>query len=367
MVGRITVVAVVAASLTALLPHTRALAQPGEDAYARVNESLVMRYVLPRYGALADATARLDTIAEHDCRQPGRGAGDAVRAAWHDAMDAWMAVAHITFGPVELFMRGYRMYFWPQGRGRIDDALRELAGEGEGALTPERFRDASVAAQGLPALEHLLFGDVADELPAGASCALIVAITGNLARMASGLVHEWRDGDEAFRHTMTRPGPANPFFATSRDATLALFRSFHGGLRTIADVRLGPVVGASLDEARPGLVESAASGRSLRNIRVSLRSLQAMYEGEDGPGLGDLVMAEAADAELDALMRRAFRLTIETAAGIDAGLAEAVADPALRPRVEKLDRQVRALKQIVRTRLAEATGLGVGFNALDGD
>lgn len=66
-------------------------------------------------------------------------------------------------------------------------------------------------------------------------------------------------------------------------------------------------------------------------------------------------------------MHKAFRLTSATAQSIDGPIEKAAADPALRPPVEKLAKQVRALRQIVRDRLAPALGLAVGFNALDGD
>jgi hypothetical protein len=60
-------------------------------------------------------------------------------------------------------------------------------------------------------------------------------------------------------------------------------------------------------------------------------------------------------------------MTIATARGINVPLARAVADPAARRQVEKLLLQIRALKQLVSQRLSAATGLVVGFNALDGD
>ena len=92
-----------------------------------------------------------------------------------------------------------------------------------------------------------------------------------------------------------------------------------------------------------------------------------MYVGEDGRGLGEIVAASKEDPALDPLMRKAFRLTLETARSFDAPLETAATDPNLRKRVERLSLQVRALRQLVRTRVAEALDLAVGFNALDGD
>jgi len=339
---------------------------PAED-YARVNVGLVENHALPRYRHLATATAELAQATEGFCAG-GRGAGlDAVRAGYHDAMDAWMGVQHLRFGPVEFLMRGFRLYFWPEARGRIAAGIEDLLASGDAtSFAPGRLREASVAVQGLPALEYLLYGD-GDTTRQTPRCRLLAAISENMRDMAAGILADWQGGDMAFARTLAAPGPNNPYFATHRDATLAFFKSFHGGLQLIADVKLKPILGEALDSARSHLAESGLSGRAFANIVVNLEALQALYLGEGGPGFSSLVRDFGGDTDLDALMRRAFRMTIETARTIDGPLAEAVTDPARRPQAEKLLTQVLALKQIARTRLAAALDLQVGFNALDGD
>ena len=136
-------------------------------------------------------------------------------------------------------------------------------------------------------------------------------------------------------------------------------------MRFVADAKLRPVVGDSLQAARPHLAESRSSGRSTRNAVGNLEALQALYLGEGGPGLAAL--AGVADARLDRLLRKAFRLTLEAARSIEGPLENAATDPAARAKAERLTTRVRALRQIVRDRLAPALGFPVGFNALDGD
>lgn len=341
------------------------------EAYRRVNAGLVENYLVPRYQRFTEAAASLEEAAARFCAPTGDASLEAVRGAFGEAMGAWMGVQHVTFGPAELFMRGYRIHFWPQARGRIESAVREILATGsEDALSAEAFRDASVAVQGLPAAEELLYGlDTAADDGQGdgvTQCDLLEAVTRNLREMADGIVHNWTGGDKAFVEVMLNPGPENVYYRKAKDATLDLFKSFHGGLRMILDAKLTPVMGESAGEARPALAESASSGRSLANIVVNLKSLRDMYLGSGGPGLGEIVRAHG-DRTLDDLLRKAFRMTIETARSISGPLTDVVADPAARPGVEKLATQVQALKQIVKTRLAEALEVGVGFNALDGD
>ena len=365
----------IATAMIAALPSTALPANDGvpSEAYAEINAVLVRDHVLPRYQRLAVTTGAFAEATASFCSDPSQTGLDEMRMRFDGAMDAWMGAQHLRFGPVELFMRAHRLYFWPEARGRIDDAVGEVvAGATPETLATDRFPQVSVAAQGLPAAETFLYGNgalTADIQPDAIRCAVLTAITDNLRRIASDTAADWRgdrDGD-AFVDTVTNPNPDNPYFQDHRQATLAFFQNLHDGLQLIADAKLKPVLGTSIEAARPRFAESRLSGRSARNIAINLEALQALYEGDGGTGLGTIVAKYGTDDKLDPLLRKAFRITLATARSIDIPLAEAVADPAQRPAVEKLQTQVLALKQIVKTRLAPALDVMVGFNALDGD
>ena len=355
----------------------------GEDsrisssAYQRVNEALVRHHVLPRYRSFAGATTHLREAAGALCEAPAEDALDRARSAYHVAMDAWMAMQHLHFGPLEQELRTHRVYFWPQARGKVGDAVADLLGSGDDDIfSPGRFSGTSVAVQGLPAAEHLLFARggalSVDDEAGSASCRLLGAVSRNLEEIAHAALEEWTvaalgSGSASYADLMLEPGPGNVDFPASQDAALLFFSALHTGLSLVAEVKVTPVLGDGLAGARPALAESRASGRSTRNVAINLEALQAMYVGEDGRGLGEIVAASKEDPALDPLMRKAFRLTLETARSFDAPLETAATDPNLRKRVERLSLQVRALRQLVRTRVAEALDLAVGFNALDGD
>ncbi len=354
--------------LATLLPAGPAAAALSADDYQRVNEALVADHVVPRYRTLAAAAERLDAAAAAYCAAPGEDRLGALRAAFGETLDGWMGVQHLQFGPVELFLRNYRLHFWPQARGKVGGAVAELlAAADPAALEEARFRNASTAVQGLPALEVLLYGPDAEAPPADYRCRLLRRITSGMAGMTRDIVADWQGGNVAFAETLASPGEDNPYFESAQEATLAFFQRLYNGLEMIADARLRPVLGASAEQSQPGLAESRLSGRSLRNVVLNLEALQALYLGEGGPGLAALVAGSGADPELDPLLRKAFRLTLENARGIEPPLTEAVADPAARPQLEQLLTQVRAIRQIVRDRLTKAIDLAIGFNSMDGD
>ena len=353
-----------------LLAFVGAVPASGQQAlapadYARVNAALVEAHALPRYERLATATEAFATAAEASCAGVEDAGREQLRKRFHDAMDAWMGVQHLRFGPVVSFNRAYRFYFWPQARGKVAEAIAEIAAAGEDvAALAARIESANVAVQGLLAAEVLLY----DQRYLGADangCGLLAAVAANMRTMAAGILADWWEGEAPFAGLMAAPGPDNPFVEDHAAATLNFFQSLHDSLQLIHDVNLKPVIGESAAAARPVLAESRLSGRSQRNIVVTLEALQALYVGEGGAGLGDLTAV--ADPKLDRLMRKAFRLTLATAQSIDGPIEKAAAEPGLRPPVEKLAKQVRALRQIVKDRLAPALGLAVGFNALDGD
>jgi hypothetical protein len=362
-------------ALLALAPQASFAAEVADAAYAPINRNLATAYAVPRFAALSKAATRMRSAAEALCRARSGAALATAKARFHDTMDAWMGVQHLGFGPAELFSRAHRIYFWPQARGRIAGAVDKLLAGGA-IPPPARMTTASAAIQGLPALEHLLFDRTAilmrDDRAGKRDCALLLAVTANIRSIAKGLAEDWAGGRVDFKRVVANPGPDNLYYKHYEDAALAFFQSLHDGLEAIVATRLRPLVGATPDADRPRLAESRSSGRSTRNIVVSLQAIAALYTGEgqskskDKAGFSQLVRKRG-DKKLDALMRRAFKLTIANARSIGKPLEAAIRDKRLRPRVTKLLLQVRALKQIVRTRLAPAIGLAVGFNALDGD
>lgn len=336
------------------------------ETYARINAALVERHVLPGYARLALATSAFARDARSACADADASArADPLRARYHEVMDAWMAVQHLRFGPVQSFMRAQRFYFWPEARGKVRRAVGDmLAVSNAESLGRVRFARANVAAQGLLAAELLLFGDE-PALAEGKHCALLTAVARNLDDMATAIVADWRGGGGAFATVVSAPGSTNPQFASHKEVTQAFFKSLHDGLQLLAEARVKPVLGASISAARPHLAESRLSGRALRNIVINLEAFQGLYGDAANPGLG--AVARNVDPKLDRLLRKAFRVTIATAGSVGQPLEQAAVDAALRPRAEKLRTQVVALGQIVRTRLSQALDLAVGFNALDGD
>lgn len=312
----------------------------GSGARAGLPEAL-SETVLPGHAAFTAATATLNEAARADCRP------EILRPSWNAAFDAWMGISHLRLGPAETDGRALAIAFWPDPKGsgaRTQARLLEAADPA--LLEPERFAEVSVAARGLFALERLLYDPALASEPA---CALTRATAADLARMAVELETDWR---ESFAPLMLSAGaPGNDRFLTEAEARQALFTQLMTGLEFTADQRLGRPLG-TFDRPRPERAEARLSGRSQRNVELSLAALER------------LALALAPDSPRT---REGFERARSQAAALDDPRFEGAADPSRRLRIEILQQRLHALRDQLAAEVGGALGVSVGFNAADGD
>lgn len=334
--------------------------------YEALNRAAVEGHVLPRYDALTTATAKLEQASKAFCTMPAAARTvETLQQAYHHAADAWQDIQHIRFGPIDLFFRSQRFAFWPDPRNTIGKQMAELiARHASGSMNADILGRGSVAVQGLPALERMIFGEDAKKLQTGADaafrCGYVTAIAENLADMARETQQEWRAPNKGFVVQMLKPGQgADARYRDAQEATLELFKSLYTAIELAADHKLARPLGASADDARPRLAESWRSERSLRNIQHNLAAAADLY--------ATAFAAQVSDKSLDTTIRAAFVQAQASAAALPMPLERAVLDAGARKAAEKLAADTQALKSLVMQRLPEALQIPVGFNALDGD
>ncbi len=323
---------------------------PAAAAAAPVIDRALEAHVLPRVATLAEEGADLAAVAAEDCRPDSA----ALRAAYHDAYDAWAGVSHLRFGPMEEENRGFALAFWPDTRGSTARTLAVLLAEADPVVDdPVAFATVSVAGRGLLALERLLW----DPRFAGRAgedhyCRLVIAVARDIGRTAGAVRAGWVE----HARLMRAAGAGNPLYLSETDALRTLFTAVTAGLEFNAELRLGRPMG-SFAQPRPERAEARRSGRSLR---IVWRSLAASGE------LARLLAVPAPLADRDAVAA-AFAEAVATAAALDDPVFAGVATPEGRLRVEALQQRIRDAHAAVAARLGPALGVAAGFNALDGD
>ena len=366
--GGIAFLVVAGVALAAPPDLTAQAATPTDEAYRQLNTALVENHIVPRYDRLAAAARTLDETAVAFCAAPDAQGLAALRAAFGSGLEAWMGIQHVQFGPIAQDDRAFRLHFWPERRNAVGRHLSVLlAGRSVPDLMPERFAKASVAVQGFPALERLLFDPgatalVGDDESGSFHCAVAIAITNNIRSIADAVLVEWRGNDGWGQRRAS--GEAD---GGAAQATRQLLNSLKSGLQLVHFLKLRRPLGETLEDARPRQAETRRSGRALANVQANLRSLRAVYGGDGGRGFDAMLREDIGDTELADLLANAFDEVVRVAEKIEPPLTDAVADPARRPAVADLRLKVEALDKLVATRLAKAVGLTVGFNSLDGD
>lgn len=294
-------------------------------------------HIRPGYAAFAGVT---ETLAQIDSCDP-----DYFRPAFHAAYDTWMAIAHLYLGPSEDEGRALAIHFWPDPKGLGLKAQRALLASDPATLTPDAMAQQSVAARGLSGLERLLYP--AEALSTD-PCPLIKATADDLARMADEMDTEWGPYGDLL---LTAGQPGNTSYLSQAEATQTLFTQLATGLEFLADRRIGRPLG-TFDTPRPELAEARASGRSMRNLTLSLQALRdlAVHLHPDSP---------------KTLAAFDHALGLASALG-DAGF-DTLSDPQGRLKLEILQQSVHATRDTAIAELAPALGVSLGFNSQDGD
>lgn len=341
-----------------------------EKQFFQINQVLAKNHVLPRYQVFANETIKLDNSAKKFCLAPDSASLTELREVFHSAADAWIRVEHINFGPVEENLRLYRINFWPDKHNTGSKHLaRTLKSKDKTMIEPNKFSLNSVALQGFPALERLLFSR-SDELfkkneSAKFRCNLIKAISRNLREIASSLLVEWVEENSTYLNKDSYQNNQNNF--EERENFQNYFASLYGILRKVHDLKLHRPLGETPEMSKPKKSESWRSGRSMRNIIINLESAQKLFQGEVSFGMDNLIQ----NITPETYMVRDFNITmnfaLKTAREIPIPLHKAVIDYKWHDQVDKLKAQISRMMAMVRARIFLSFGIGTGFNFLDGD
>ncbi len=291
-------------------------------------------HILPGLDRFAQTTADLAAVESCDPAP--------LRAGWHRAFDAWQGIAHLRLGPVEEEGRVLAIAFWPDAKGsgaRQTAAL--LAAADPATLPPDHIAEQSVAARGFYGMERLLWP--AAPLTGNYPCALTHALADDLARMAAELRQGWQDG---FADALANPGP-NGRYLSDIEVKQALMTALMTGIEFNADTRLGRPLGR-FDAPRPERAEARASGRGPRNLALSLAALAEFA--------GHLAPAPKTVAALKSAAKQAETLDLTH-----------LDDPQIWLKADILRQSLKSAQDSAMAEIAPALGVGIGFNAADGD
>jgi predicted lipoprotein len=348
--------------------------------HAAVARAALTEVIRPGYAALAGATGALAGQVDTLCQQPSAAALKEAKETFAASVAAWSRVEILRFGPMTEDHRFERLFYWPDPKGIGLRQVEDVLAEEDAAVTlPIELAAKSVALQGLPALEYLLYGDGAEilstalcgvggqatrlEVENGGAfrCNFALSVATNIDRIAKSVVEDWREGS-AYEKAFLGPGPDDPLYHTPKEVTLELFKSFTAGIELVRDQKLGKPLGAAPDQARPKLAAFWRSGLSFANAARNLEGVRRLF-GKGG--FAGIVAQESAGAENSILFD--LDRAVEVLRAIDQPMEQAVEDADLRAKIEALRVALKSAAQTAGDMIARGAGLAFGFNAMDGD
>ena len=336
-----------ACALVLMLAPVFAAGPPETEAAAK---RVIEDFVVAKYRDLQGAAKTQADRWKEFCSSPATAGIDELRKAYLGAADAWSAIEFLSYGPVGSSFRAERLSFWPDRQNATSKGLAGLLkGKAEEGLQPDEITGTSAAAQGLPALERLLYeGDpskLSGDTPAARRrCAVGRAVAANVSTIAGEIATEWT----SVAGHAAAPEGATEFVTRAVTDLLA-------GMERVGDLKIKRVVGSSPDSVRPQVAEGWRSGRSLRALAINLGSAETVARLL----LGDRRQSSPAVARIGEA--RALAEHLET------DLAGKAAAPATRSEVLKLLDAVTLARRQATEEIPAALGIAVGFNSSDGD
>ncbi|MDX8468860.1 imelysin family protein [Mesorhizobium sp. VK23B] len=322
-------------------------------------------FVRPAYASLDDHATNLTKSMHRLCAEPSEQNLNAARADYSATVEAWSVAEIIAFGPIKEDNRLERMLYWPDRKSiGLRQVQATLAAKDPSATDPAQLAGKSVAMQGLGALEYVLFDDGAETL-AGKDepyrCAYGAAVAGNIEAIAGEVRDAWNRPD-GFASLWANPGPKNPLYRDGTEAVTELVGVFINELEMIRDVRLKGFLGAKPDADKPKQAIYWRSQNTAASLAGNLTGIDQLFLASK---LGDALPADAR------WMAGSIHIQLSngaaTAKSVTGPIDKALADPALRDKLEHFALITSSLSTLIGTRMTAEFGLTAGFSSLDGD
>ncbi|MDG9666322.1 imelysin family protein [Hahella sp. CR1] len=337
-----------------------------EKEYLQILKQARNNMIVPAHRELSARVQTLKAKASALCEATNAQSLEQAQQAWRDVMQTWMSVSLIQFGPLQEQDRRLRMQSWPIREKLLERAVEGLASGSDPLL--DAINNGSIAIQGLPAVEYLLFGkDALNKLQSadyGARrCQALTAIADHSVTLATELEKEWTDG---FGDNFENPFEADGDLSVPQEGVDEYLNGLMTGIQQITANKVAAPLGLEGRAAKLKALESFHSRNSIANIRHNLSALRRFYMGGDGYGFDDFLLSR----DNAAMHKKVTGLLDEVdaqLAQIDFALEDAVNDAEKTAKVKKLHEALRQLQATVEKELFPAIGVTRDFNSEDGD
>ena len=342
---------------------------------------LATAYITPAIQHFHQSAQQLHAALQAWCPAADKAGAKNIKDNFAQLVAAWSGIEFLRFGPLITANRYEKISFWPDPRGITVRQVQGLLAKPDAVPDADALATHSVAVQGLPALEYVLYreggllaeGDIADRdgdsrarMP---GCAYAVSIAGNLTHLGHSLAQEWGPAGE-YTQKFTQPSSSNPLYRNQQEVAGEAIKALSTGLQFARDVKLLPVLGRDAKTARFKRAPFWRSGLALHAMNASAEGMLRFYQaGNYRYGNEEEWIDGSVRAELRRIVGNFAAMIEATTPTADhpGGFTQFVETEAGYRQLTLATLLIKNAKSLIDEDMAPAFGVRIGFNALDGD
>jgi len=343
-----------------------------DEAMTAVLTSLADNYILPAYSDLVNKADDFEIASIDFCSNTEANAAELtnLQSSWSALSLAWQHSKPIKLGPVTEDFFNYRLQIWPDTNAAISRGVATL-------LAAEPLNEEVVAltqdgAQGIPALEYLLYPElaangllVADDK--AKRCEAVMSIAANVKTITSKINDKWLQTSRDEYINGIGQFSCSDCAGTPEQAILEKqLTNWFELMEVIVDNKINKALGTDLP-GRADYTEQYRSETSFENIKTNIKALELVYLGVNDYGFDDYLVEINENEDLDTTIKSAFSDVYIALDGLTVSLEQAISTEETRTQLLEITTKITALRTIMASDFVQVTGFNPGFNSNDGD
>jgi predicted lipoprotein len=336
-----------------------------EDTRRVLLQGLGEQVFVPRYVEFEARAEEVRARGETFCEDPNDETLGAVRDAWWAARAPWKRNETVAFGPYappDSF--GAAIDFWPCRSASADAVLD--------GTDPIDANLLGAAAKGLPVFEYLIYDPARDPVASAAAeprfCEYLGVVGTDLAADATAIRAAWDPAEGDFLGELVEAGRGSETYDSIEMALGEVVNRLVYDLEAARGEKLGVPLGTKTGGTpQPDSAESRFSGRSLEDVRDSLRGVEEVVFGaalDEPASLAGYLEGIGRD-DLVPELRAAFDAAYAALDAVPEPLTDAVvsAPESVQAAIDALG----VVQVLIQTDVINAMGLMLTFTDADGD
>lgn len=340
-----------------------------DDQFGLWLTDIASNHVLVGYQKLQDSALVLKQQSEDFCAviEPSESDLDELKQVWRDTMSDWQTMQWLKVGPVLEDTRNFRLHYWPDNNDSVGRGVSKILSTNE-EVNEAYITKQSVGAQGLPALEELLYPSASQDSLLIASdkekrCQAVTAISANVATITAAINNGWQpSGDNYYAQFTEGTGD----FTGQKDAVEEVVTNWVEQLELVKDEKMLVPLG----NATPGLpleAEHRLSDSAVISIQQNVAAFKVIYTAGDGYGFDNILNDYLEQNSIANEMLAAIDASIEETTNLQGSYDELLKTAEGRATIDANINAIRAIRDILTVDFVQATDINIGFNANDGD